>query len=201
MEMTKERVIVNDRGIKNRLKTIKPFSAISEYIWNGFDAKADQVVIKWSSNELGTLDYLSIKDNGTGIPEHKLDLKFKPFLSSEKRNSTDLKHVNLVHGKNGLGRLTFFKFANKATWDTTYLNDDGLLYDFSIIINSDSLDNFSKIDSSLSNSKHSGTNVIFTNIIELSEFYIKNTLLPYIEKEFSWFLYLFRESEYSLKLG
>ncbi|EDU0477881.1 ATP-binding protein, partial [Salmonella enterica] len=81
MEMTKERVIVNDRGIKNRLKTIKPFSAISEYIWNGFDAKADQVVIKWSSNELGTLDYLSIKDNGTGIPEHKLDLKFKPFLS------------------------------------------------------------------------------------------------------------------------
>ncbi len=199
--MTKERVIVNDRGIKNRLKTIKPFGAISEYIWNGFDAKADQVEIKWSSNDLGTLDYLSIRDNGTGIPEHKLDLKFKPFLSSEKRNSTDLKHVNLVHGKNGLGRLTFFKFANKATWDTTYLNDDGFLYDFSITINSDSLDNFSKIDSSLSNSNYSGTNVIFTDIIELSDFYIKNTLLPYIEKEFSWFLYLFKESGHSLKLG
>ncbi|HFW4597968.1 TPA: ATP-binding protein, partial [Salmonella enterica subsp. enterica serovar Java] len=151
--MSKERVIVNDRGIKNRLKSIKPFSAISEYIWNGFDAKADEVEIKWLSNDLGTLDYLSIKDNGTGISEQELDIRFKPFLSSEKRNGTDLKHINLVHGKNGLGRLTFFKFANKATWDTTYLNNDNLLYDYSITINSDSLDNFSKIDGSLSSSK------------------------------------------------
>lgn len=57
--MAKEKTIVNDRDIKNRLKIIKSFSAISECIWNGFDAKADQVEIKWSvMNSVLLITYL-----------------------------------------------------------------------------------------------------------------------------------------------
>lgn len=62
------------------------------------------------------------------------------------------------------------------------------------------MDDFSKIGSLLSNSKYASTNIIFNDIIEISDFYIGNTLLPYIEKEFLWFLCLFRESAYLLKL-
>lgn len=199
--MKKERVVVNDRGIKYRLKSVKPFNAISEYIWNGFDARANCIEITWSCNELGSLDYLSIKDNGNGIPENQLDLKFKPFLSSEKKANSDLKYINLVHGKNGLGRLTFYTFAHRATWNTTFLNTDNLLYDYSITVNSNSLDNYSKKDSTLSNSEKTGTIVSFSNIVELSDFYIENTLTPFIEKEFSWFLYLFKNLGYTLKIG
>ena len=32
------KVEVNAKGIKNRLKSVKPYRSISEYIWNGFDA-------------------------------------------------------------------------------------------------------------------------------------------------------------------
>jgi len=32
------KVEVNTSGIKRRLKTVQPFKAIAEYIWNGFDA-------------------------------------------------------------------------------------------------------------------------------------------------------------------
>lgn len=199
--MISEKVIINDQGIKNRLKAVKPFSAISEYIWNGFDAKADRVELTWVSNELGTLESLSIKDNGTGIAETELDYKFKPFLSSEKRSNTELKYIALVHGKNGLGRLTFHKFAHNATWNTTFLSSDNSLYDYSIAINAANLDGFSKRDIVSSESKYTGTNVVFHNIEGISDFYIQGTLIPFIEKEFAWFLFLFKDLGYILKVG
>ena len=34
------KVEVTTKGIQNRLKSVKPFNAIAEYIWNSFDAYA-----------------------------------------------------------------------------------------------------------------------------------------------------------------
>jgi len=39
------KVEVNAKGIKNRLKGVKPYRTIAEYIWNGFDAGANTVDI------------------------------------------------------------------------------------------------------------------------------------------------------------
>ena len=95
------KVEVNAKGIKNRLKSVKPYRSIAEYIWNGFDAGANTIDIVYEKTELGDITYLSVEDNGKGIPHQLLDNKFKPVLSSEKRDS-ELQHT-LIHGKNGLG--------------------------------------------------------------------------------------------------
>ena len=112
------KVEVNAKGIKNRLKSVKPFRAIAEYIWNGFDAGANTIEIDYLATEIGDIYELSISDNGNGMPFKEVHNKFKPVLSSEKRDS-EVQHT-LVHGKNGLGRLTFHHFAHTALWRTCY---------------------------------------------------------------------------------
>lgn len=46
-------------------------------------------------------------------------MKFQPFHDSEKARSSTLIH-SLPHGKYGIGRLTFFLFAQLARWTTVY---------------------------------------------------------------------------------
>ena len=46
-------------------------------------------------------------DNGSGIEFEKLSSKFVPFYQSEKNADNNVK-ISKVHGRNGLGRLTFF---------------------------------------------------------------------------------------------
>jgi len=62
------KVEVNARGIKNRLKDVKPYRAIAEYIWNGFDAGANTINISFECSEIGDIYSLTIEDNGKGIP-------------------------------------------------------------------------------------------------------------------------------------
>ena len=107
-----KKVEVTAIGIKNRLKSVKPYRSIAEYIWNGFDAGANTIDIVFETTDLGEIKYLSINDNGSGINFNDLDNKFKPILSSEKRES-GIQHT-LTHGKNGLGRLTFYHFSQSA---------------------------------------------------------------------------------------
>ena len=44
------KVEVNAKGIKNRLKSVKPQKSIAEYIWNGFDAGANSIDIVYETN-------------------------------------------------------------------------------------------------------------------------------------------------------
>lgn len=119
------KVEVNAKGIKNRLKSIKSYKSIAEYIWNGFDAGANTIEIDYLATEVGDIYELSISDNGKGMPLSQVHNKFKPVLSSEKRDS-EIQHT-LVHGKNGLGRLTFYHFAQTALWRTCYKKGNGFL--------------------------------------------------------------------------
>lgn len=181
------KVEVNPKGIKNRLKGVKPYRSIAEYIWNGFDAGANTVDIDFSADELGSIYSLSIKDNGKGIPQDQLDNKFKPVLSSEKHDS-EVQHT-LIHGKNGLGRLTFYHFSQNIEWRTCYKSDDKYSQ-YTISANESSIDQYICSDIKTSEINECGTTVVFSKIFDLSEYYIKNTLITYLVKEFSWFLEL-----------
>jgi hypothetical protein len=58
------------------------------------------------------LDFIELIDNGYGIDFEKLTSKFNPFYESEKAIEISTpKHTSTMHGKNGVGRLTFFTFA------------------------------------------------------------------------------------------
>lgn len=193
-----KKVEVNTRGIKNRLKKVKPYHAIAEYIWNGFDAGANTINITYEANELGNIKEFSIEDNGTGIPFNQLGNKFKPVLSSEKQES-ELQYT-LVHGKNGIGRLTFYHFSQNAKWQTCYTLNEGF-FEYSICANEDNLDTYTASKEIESTNTHTGTKVTFYNVFDISEHYITEILIGYLKKEFSWFLELKKDSNYSILIN
>ncbi|MBS7413371.1 ATP-binding protein [Pseudomonas syringae] len=191
------KVEVKAKGIKNRLKAIKPYRAVAEYIWNGFDAGATSVDVRYEVDDLGGVKYLAVQDNGSGIPHLQVENKFKPILSSEKRD-LEVQH-SLVHGKNGLGRLTFFHFAQRAIWRTRYASGDEV-YEYEIKVSDDDIDSYSFSSEENVSGREVGTCVSFENIIGLSESYIKNELTSYL-KDFAWLLELKRDQGFAIRIN
>jgi hypothetical protein len=190
-------VKITSRGIQKILKNYNEKLAVAEYIWNGFDAKANTIYINYSANELGHLETLSITDNGYGIDLSKLSSKFNPFYDSEKAvEISSPKHTSIMHGKNGVGRLTFFTFAHNAKWTTTYKEKDELVSG-SIQINIDGLNTFQPtiFDNPIQN--QTGTEVSFFNIT-ISKEDLENSIIPFLICEFCWFLELNKAKNYSI---
>lgn len=190
-------VKITSRGIQKILKNYNEKLAVAEYIWNGFDAKADTIEINYIANELGHLDMLTIKDNGYGIDLSKLSTKFNPFYESEKAvEISSPKHTSIMHGKNGVGRLTFFTFANNAKWTTTYEAKDELVSG-SIQINIDGLNTFQPSIFDKPIQSQTGTEVSFNNI-SISKQELENSIIPFLICEFCWFLELNKAKNYSI---
>lgn len=189
------KVEVNAEGIKNRLKSIKSYKSIAEYIWNGFDAGANTIEIDYLATEVGDIYELSISDNGKGMPLSQVHNKFKPVLSSEKRDS-EIQHT-LVHGKNGLGRLTFYHFAQTALWRTCYKKGNGF-FKYTITADESHIDQYDPSEEERCENNKTGTTVSFNNIFDISDFYFKNTIIEFLKKEFAWFLELKRDLGFSI---
>jgi hypothetical protein len=192
-------VNITSKGIKKILGNYDASNSIAEYIWNGFDAKADTVSIRYQVNEFGTIEFFEIADNGYGINYNKLNSKFKPFYESEKAIKISApKHTSTMHGKNGVGRLTFFTFAHCAKWLTTFKN--GKNYETSTItINSSELNDFqaNKFDNE---SDFTGTTVTFTNVL-ISEKGMEQIIIPFLINEFCWFLELNKHKNFCITIN
>jgi hypothetical protein len=185
-----QKIQVTPNGIKKHLKKYKVADSIAEYIWNGFDAGATKVEVNFENHELGGILNLQIKDNGSGINNKKLTHKFKPFLESEKELDPNAQRLTSdVHGKNGVGRLTFFNFAEEANWNTTY-RENGKNWSYEIQILSKELHSYTSIQPVESNSE-TGTTVIFNKIFGLTSYAFENEIQDYLSREFGWYLELF----------
>lgn len=191
-----ENILISSDGIRNSLKKYKPLKALSEYVWNGFDAQASKVEININYNLMQKIDSIIIKDNGYGINRGLLNNKFKPFFQSEKVYDPDIKH-STTHGKNGVGRLTFFTFSTIAEWNTTY-EQDNKKFSYTISIDSNFLNEF-KPTPEKETFDSVGTSVSFYNIFgdELSIYTIKE----YLAKEFCWFLELHKTDKFSIVIN
>src|SRR6185503_15414417 len=110
-----EKIEISSLAIKKTLNKFSPEDAVCQYIWNGFDAGATEVNVNYEidKNALDGLSTFYIKDNGSGINYNELEKKFKPFFESEKTKKGKYQDPTL-RGKDGYGRLTFFKFCNFA---------------------------------------------------------------------------------------
>ena len=188
---------ITSSGIKKSLQKYNPLKALVEFIWNGFDAQATSVQLTYTKTNLDGIDVISIADNGYGIPKNELDKKFKPFLDSEKIiNPSEKRNISTIHGKNGVGRLTFYHFATSATWETVYqdkVSKKRYKYTISIVI--DSLNNFNDGEI-IETDEPTGTKVTFINIYGLGSAEDINT---YLGCEFCWFLELNKDREYTIK--
>lgn len=103
-----QEISITAEGIQKNLKGYKPLDALCEYVWNGFDAQASKVEIELHTNEFGLIDMITVIDNGTGIVFDELQYKFKPFNDSSKAGTQNRVNHTLPHGRQGIGRLTFF---------------------------------------------------------------------------------------------
>lgn len=190
---------ITSSGIKKSLQKYSPLKALVEYIWNGFDAQATCVQLTYSKNILGDIDSISIEDNGYGIPKNELDKKFKPFFDSEKIiNPSERRTVSTVHGKNGVGRLTFFHFASIAKWETIYQDKvSNKKYKYPITIDVNNLDNYDDGEV-IETNEPTGTKVRFINV---NGFMSDDEIDAYLVNEFCWFLELNKEKGYSILIN
>jgi len=193
-------VNITSSGIQKVLRNYNEKQAMAEYIWNGFDANATTVEINYSSNALGFIDSLEICDNGYGINFKTLKVKFDPFYESEKALQLALnKYRSVMHGKNGVGRLTFFKFANDAEWRTTFLQN-GVLKSGRIRIGVSALNNYESALLDIPLSERTGTRVLFSNL-KISDETLMQEIIPYLKAEFCWFLELNKKRDYTILIN
>ena len=190
-------VNITSKGIQKILKKYNTEQAVAEYIWNGFDAKAVAVHVDYAADALGSLKYLKISDNGYGINFDNLRSKFEPFYESEKAIEISAPvHTSAMHGKNGVGRLTFFTFAKVAEWITTFETPEGLKSG-RIQMEAGRLNNYEPAALTVALSTHTGTTVTF-NEVDLSVNQMEQQVLPYLVSEFCWFLELNRGKNFQI---
>ena len=199
------------KGIKTALSKLQFsetnfYKSISEFIWNGFDAKASTIELSYeiyqNKNE-GRFRKLEIKDNGSGINHDKLKTTFEPIFDSEKLNNNYSKdHHSAIHGKNGVGRLTFYTFSNSAKWHSVY-NKDGTNFEYENEIEAKKLDFFSGLEQKIKETnKETGTTAIFSGFFNLkNQPDMEISLLNHLRNEFCWFLELNQSKGYHLKIN
>lgn len=163
--------------------------ALSEYIWNGFDAGATEIRLDFESNAVGFLTSFSISDNGTGIDIETIDDTFGQFLDSQKLDYPNKK--DFVKGRKGKGRYAFSSFAYGCRWSTTYLHSDGRHLQYNIVINKGELQVFNILDKNISKGKQTGTVVSFIDLFGLTgDLLVTREFREYLASEFGWYLFL-----------
>ena len=188
MNMATESVEITPRGIRKVLNRYTPQRAIAEYIWNGYDAHANEIRVTATSDDVfGSIINVIVKDNGDGIIYEQLPIVFKKFYESHKSAKGNV-DSRFSRGKNGYGRFTFFKFANLATWNTIYKKGDEL-YEYCIKIDAQKLTDYNATSPEIVEEVATGTTVIFEDIItdDLSVNWVEEKLIPYLKAEFAWY--------------
>lgn len=196
------KIQITAKGIRSALKKYLPQQSLTEYIWNGFDAEASEIKISYIVDALGNVEFISISDNGYGIPHEKLQEKFEPLFESKKALQNKLKkNLSAIHGKNGIGRLTFFTFARNAAWKTVY-EKDGENFTYEIYANAENINLYTGVNATpKKTSEQCGTTVTFTGIHNLTGAQLEEKFSDFLLKEFAWFLALNARRNFSISIN
>lgn len=186
--MAKRKVNITNDSISNTVtKDIN--KAICEYLWNGFDANASQLSIKYTKNAFN-ITSLEILDNGEGIDRSSLQETFGCFQDSQKLHT--YQWSSQVKGKKGKGRYSFNCFASKADWVTVYKDKESHYIRHKITIKKGDNQNYddNEQETKPSSVKKTGTTVSFSDINLPADFFDSEVFLDYLKKEFAVFLFL-----------
>ena len=102
-----------------RLAAPTPIKAISELIWNGPDAGADEVAVRFELNGLSGIEKFRVKDSETGIEHDQVQALFGNLGESWKMGKGRFKG-RALHGKSGQGRFKAFALGDRVEWQTVY---------------------------------------------------------------------------------
>jgi len=184
---------VETSGITNDYK-----EAIFEYIWNGFEANAQNINVDYKLNAAFGIEELVIKDDGDGIIYDDISETFGAFMASWK-NLMSLKiKAKLNKGK---GRFSFVAFAEGAEWYTVYKSEKGNM-EYSIEISNDNKEEVKISPPVKTEKKQTGTEVRFKDISVLTADNMSfDALEQAFLKEFAWFLYLYKSRGISISIN
>lgn len=186
--MSRRSVTINNNSISSTA-TSDYKKAISEYIWNGFDANAHIVSIDYEKDEFDNIKSLSITDDGEGINRSKLGETFGCYQDSIKKKS--FQWSSQIKGKKGKGRYSFTCFAKKAKWTSVYSSSKGNI-EHSVSLTSGDLHHYNDEDNDtrLVYEQKTGTTVSFYDITLAYEALQREDFIDYLKKEFAVFLEL-----------
>lgn len=136
--------------------------ALAELIWNGFDSGASRVEVSLRTNELGGLEEVRVKDNGSGINREHVKSLFGNLGESWKRDQPRL-HNRFLHGKNGRGRFKGFAIGEFVEWRSCYHTGAEHLH-YQISGTASSLEALEFTDPQPAEVPHTGTEVIISQI-------------------------------------
>jgi len=162
--MTKTTAI-NVAAMPDFLKSLsasKPIAAITELIWNGFDANAQHVKVFIEPDTLNGIHAIRVEDDGDGINLNEIDALFGGLGNSWKMNNHRLKGRTL-HGKKGKGRFKAFALGEKVRWNTTFKDGD-IVKSYAIEGRASELTRFQATFPVETKSVPLGTNVLIENI-------------------------------------
>ena len=99
-----------------RVTTAKPLAAISELIWNAYDADAHEVKVELEEGQLTKLGVIRVVDDGTGIPADEVETFFQSLGGSWKKRAIKTEGGRSIHGEKGQGRFKAFALGERVTW-------------------------------------------------------------------------------------
>lgn len=99
-----------------RITSARPLAAISELIWNAYDADATEVRVELEEGQLTRLGTITVTDNGTGIPLESIEGSFQKLGGSWKKTASRTTGGRLVHGEKGQGRFKAFALGETVAW-------------------------------------------------------------------------------------
>lgn len=188
----KKQVIIKNESIETSiLKDYK--KALCEYIWNGFEAEANNVKLFYDTNILEGIERIVIDDDGKGIIYENLNDTFGAFMASIK-NTKKSKYRTL--GNQGRGRFSIFKYAGSLVWNTKYRKNEKI-YNYKIRINTSDKTKYEIISDKKEIYENStGTEVSFYEVTGLTPSNLSySELKEDFLKEFAWYLYIFQDKK------
>jgi hypothetical protein len=102
-----------------RITSARPLAAISELIWNGYDADASEVRVELKEGQLTKLGSIRVIDNGTGIPFDDIESLFQKLGGSWKKQTFKTKGGRAIHGEKGQGRFKAFALGESVSWTSS----------------------------------------------------------------------------------
>lgn len=169
------------------LAIAKPVPALSEIIWNGFDAKSSQVSVYLNKHSIfESIDSILIKDEGTGINYKKIR-DFFGNLGESWKKSAKANGDRSLHGQYGRGRFKSLSLGEKVVWRTTY-EEKGNYYHYTILTDANRINDFTISEPIPATSKITGTEVEIFNVMGHCESLLSDDAIIDLTNEFALFL-------------
>ena len=124
--VAKQYAVAVQSDFLEKITRAQPIPALSELIWNAFDADAKNVDVSFEYNKLDALDAIVVKDDGDGLPRSEAEGCFTSLGGSWKKSKSLTALGRFLHGQEGRGRFKVFALGRVAEWKIVYRRDNKL---------------------------------------------------------------------------